>query len=69
MTPKSEHLVDLIFNKLKTYKNKKIFLEKENLNNFILSLFKEKWLQDLFNLTAIVKLIFKFIKVWIIFLH
>ena len=28
MTPKSEHLVDLIFKKLKTYKKKKIFLEK-----------------------------------------
>ena len=41
MNPKSEHLVDLIFKKLKTYKNKKIFLEKENLNKFILSLFEE----------------------------
>ena len=41
MTPKSEHLVDLIFNKLKTYKRKKIFLERENLNEFILSLLKE----------------------------
>jgi len=41
MTPKSEHLVDLIFNKLKTYKRKKIFLERENFNKFILSLFKE----------------------------
>ena len=41
MTPKSEELVDLIFNKLKTYKNKKIFLEKESLNKFILSLFQE----------------------------
>ena len=41
MTPKAEHLVDLIFNKLKTYKNKKIFLEKENLKKFIISLFKE----------------------------
>ena len=55
MTPKSEHLVDLIFKKLKTYKNKKIFLEKESLNKFILSLFKDNWMQDLFNLTAIVK--------------
>ena len=54
MTPKSEHLVDLIFKKLKTYKNKKIFLEKENLNKFILSLFKENWKLDLFKLTAIV---------------
>ena len=41
MTPKSEHLVDLIFKKLKTYKNKKIFLEKEILKKFIFSLFKE----------------------------
>ena len=41
MTPKSEHLVDLIFKKLKTYKNKKIFLEKESFKEFILSLFKE----------------------------
>ena len=41
MIPKSEHLVDLIFNKLKTYKRKKIFLERENLNKFILSLLKE----------------------------
>ena len=41
MTPNSEHLVDLIFKKLKSYKNKKIFLEKETLNKFILSLLKE----------------------------
>ena len=41
MTTKSEHLVDLIFKKLKNYKNKKIFLEKENLNKFILSLCKD----------------------------
>ena len=58
MTPKSEHLVDLIFKKLKTYKNKKISLEKESLNKFILSLFKDNWMQNVFNLTAIVKLIF-----------
>ena len=57
MTTKSEHLVNLIFKKLKNYKNKKIFLEKENLNKFIFSLFKENWIQDLFKLTAIVKLI------------
>jgi len=37
MNPKSEHLVDLIFKKLKTYK-KIIFLEKESLNKFILFL-------------------------------
>ena len=41
MTLKSEHLVDLIFKKLKTYKNKKIFLDKEDLDKFILSLLKE----------------------------
>ena len=55
MTPKSDNLVDLIFKKLKTYKKKKIFLEKESLNKYILSLFKENWMQDLFNLPAIVK--------------
>ena len=41
MTPKSENLVDLIFNKFKKYKNKKIYLEKEDLKNFVFSLFKE----------------------------
>ena len=41
MTSKSEQLVDLIFKKLKTYNEKKIFLKKENLDKFVLSLFKE----------------------------
>ena len=41
MTPKSEQLVDLIFKKLKNYNAKKIFLDKEIFNQFILSLFKE----------------------------
>ena len=41
MTSKSEQLVDLIFKKLKTYKKKKIFLEKESLNKFIISLLKD----------------------------
>ena len=41
MTPKLEHLIDLIFNKLKNYKSKKILLEKENLKDFIFLLFKE----------------------------
>ena len=58
MNPKSEKVVDLIFNKLKNYKNKKIFLERENLDNFILTLLKDHWIKDLFNLTAIVRLIF-----------
>ena len=41
MKPKIESLVDLIFKKLKNYNAKEIFLEKENLNKFIYSLFKE----------------------------
>ena len=41
MITKSKQLVDLIFKKLKNYKHKKIFLEKDNLNKFILSLLKE----------------------------
>ena len=41
MIPKSEFLVDLIFKKLKNYKNKEIYLEKEDLNKFIFSLLKE----------------------------
>ena len=41
MNPKSEYLVNSIFNKLKNYKTKKIILEKENLHKFISSLFKE----------------------------
>ena len=41
MTPKSDYLIDLIFNKLKKYKTKEIFLDKENLNKFVSSLLKE----------------------------
>ena len=41
MTTKSEYLVDIIFDKLKNYKAKEIFLEKERLRKFILSLSKE----------------------------
>ena len=41
MKPKSEYLVDLIFKKLKNYKIKEIFLEKEDFKKFIFSLFKE----------------------------
>ena len=41
MNQKSELLVDLIYKKLKNYKSKEIFLEKENLRKFIFSLFKE----------------------------
>ena len=42
MTSKGEYIVDLIFKKLKNYKAKEIFLEKENLKKYIFSLFKEK---------------------------
>ncbi len=45
MTIKSEQFVDLIFKKLKRYKHKEIFLEKENLERFIFSLFKDQWNQ------------------------
>ena len=41
MNTKSEYLVDLIFKKLKSYNDKEILLEKENLRKFILSLLKE----------------------------
>ncbi len=41
MDSKSEYLVDLIFKKLKNHKSKEIFLEKEKLKKYILSLFKE----------------------------
>ena len=41
MSPKSEHLINLIFKKLKNYKAKEIILEEENLYKFISSLFKE----------------------------
>ena len=42
MCPKAEYLIDLIFKKLKNYKAKKIFLEKENFKEFISSLLKEE---------------------------
>ena len=41
MTPKTEYLADLIFEKLKKYKYRKISLEKETLKNFIRFLSKE----------------------------
>ena len=41
MSSKLEYLVDLIFIKLKKYKNKEIFLEKESFKKFIYSLLKE----------------------------
>ena len=41
MNKESEYLINAIFKKLKNYKAKAIFLEKENLEKFIFSLFKE----------------------------
>ena len=41
MSKNSVYLVDLIFKKLKDYKSREIFLEKENFKEFILSLLKE----------------------------
>ena len=69
MNSKLDHLVNLIFKKLKTYENKKIFLERESLNKFVLSLFKGNWIQDLLKFTAIVKYVFWLVKICIVFLH
>ena len=55
MNTKSENLVDLIFKKLKNYKAKEIFLEKENFKKYIYSLFKEDWIQSRYNENVIVK--------------
>jgi len=38
MNLKSEFLVNMIFKKLKNYRAKKIYLEKENLQEFVSSL-------------------------------
>ena len=46
MTPKSGYLIDLIFEKLKKYKTKEIFLEKENLEKFVFSLLDKKELEE-----------------------
>jgi len=47
MTPKLAYLTDLIFEKLKKNKTKEIFLEKEQLEKFILSLLgKTKFKED-----------------------
>ena len=55
MNSKSEYLVDLIFKKLKSYKAKEIFLEKENLKKFIVSLLKQNKLNKKYNENVIVK--------------
>ena len=41
MKKKTDYLIELIFKKLKNYKAKEIFLEKENFKKYIFSLFKE----------------------------
>ena len=41
MNQKSEYLIDLIFKKLKNYKAKEIYLEKQKFKQFIASLFKD----------------------------
>ena len=41
MTPKTDYLIDLIFEKLKNHKTKEIFLDKENLEKFVFSLLRE----------------------------
>tara|TARA_Y100000991_G_C21915538_1_gene324196 strand:- start:864 stop:992 length:129 start_codon:yes stop_codon:yes gene_type:complete len=42
MTAKSDYLIDSIFKKLQEYKNKKIYLKKENFKRFMSSLLNEK---------------------------
>ena len=60
MNLKLEHyLVDLIFKKLKKYKKKEIFLEKENLKKFIFSLLKENWFEDESNENCYIKKIIR----------
>ena len=46
MTSKSEYLIDLIFEKLKNYKTKEIFLEKENLEKFVFSLLRRNEVKE-----------------------
>ena len=41
MTTKSDYLIDLIFKKLKNYKDKEIILEKKTLKKFVFSLLNE----------------------------
>tara|TARA_B100000886_G_scaffold287716_1_gene212480 strand:+ start:154 stop:282 length:129 start_codon:yes stop_codon:yes gene_type:complete len=41
MITKSQYLIDSIYKKFKNYKAREIYLKKENLEKFIISLFKE----------------------------
>ena len=49
MNTKFETIVDSIYKKLKNYRDKEIFLEKEVLKKFIFSLLKEKWSYKKYN--------------------
>ena len=60
MNKKEEYLIDLIFNKLKSYKAKEIILEKENLKRFVFSLLKESW-KVIVSKTVIVKKICSYV--------
>ena len=42
MNSNVEFVIDLIFNKLKKYKGKEIFLEKKDFNKFIFKLLRNK---------------------------
>jgi len=46
MTPKTDYLIDLIFEKLRKHKTKDIFLEKDNLKKFVSSLLRENELME-----------------------
>ena len=46
MPPKTDYLIDIIFEKLKNYKNKEIFLEKDNLKKFVSSLLRKNELNE-----------------------
>ena len=49
MNSKSDYLIDLIYKKLRSYKNREIFLEKKILKKFISSLIKENWTKEQYN--------------------
>ena len=49
MNTKFETIVDSIYKKLKNYRDKEIYLEKEGLKKFIFSLLKEKLTNKKYN--------------------
>ena len=52
MNPKSHDIVDLVYERLKDYKAKKIIIKKEDLKKFILSLFLENWMKIISRVTC-----------------